>query len=47
MALNKSPFKVVQAETQLAQDCSVILYTEFRQYNGCLCKNQSLLQHSF
>ena len=30
--------KVVRAETQLAQDCSVILYTEFRQYNGCLQK---------
>ena len=30
--------KVVRTETQLAQDCFVILYTEFSQYNGCLCK---------
>ena len=43
----KSPLKVVRAETQLAQDCSVIFYTEFRQYNGCLCKKSIVVTAQF
>ena len=41
------PLKVVRAETQLAQDCSVILYTEFRQYNGCICKKSIVVTAHF
>ena len=40
-------FKVVRAETQSAQDCSAILYTEFRQYNGCLCKKSIVVTAQF
>ena len=39
--------KVVGAETQLAQDCFVILYTELRQYNGCLCKKSIVVTAQF
>ena len=44
---NFSLFKVVRAETQLAQDCSVILYTKFRQHNGCLCKTSIIVTAQF
>ena len=40
-------FKVVRAETPLAQDCSVILHAEFRQYNGCLCKKSIAVTAQF
>ena len=44
---NRLDIKVVRAKIQLAQDCSVILYTEFRQYNGCLCKKLIVVTAQF
>ena len=44
----KKGIKVVRAETQVrAQDCSVILYTELRQYNGCPCKKSIVVTAQF